>query len=50
MLTDEEAARIKTAVEGGTRGPVLLAWFGQLLVHRAERGAEERWADSSPRA
>jgi hypothetical protein len=30
MLTDEEAAEIKAAVEGGTRGPVLIKWVEQL--------------------
>jgi hypothetical protein len=51
MLNDEEAQRIKTAVEGGTRGPVLLKWIGHLLADRAERVAEEkRKAEATGRA
>lgn len=50
-LSDKEAQRIKTAVEGGTRGPVLLKWIGQLLADRAERVAEEKKrAEASERA
>ena len=41
MLSDKEAEEIKSSVEGGTRGPVLLKWIRQLLEDRAERVKRE---------
>jgi hypothetical protein len=40
MITDKQAEEIKRAVEGGTRGPILLKWIGILLTERAERTRE----------
>ncbi len=51
MITEKQAEEIKRAVEGGTRGPILLKWIGILLADRAERVAEEkRKAEASARA
>ncbi|HEY7509833.1 MAG TPA: hypothetical protein VIG50_06240 [Vicinamibacteria bacterium] len=41
MLNDKEAEEIRSSVEGGTRGPVLLKWIRQLLEDRAERVQRE---------
>jgi hypothetical protein len=49
MLTDKEADEIKSSVEGGTRGPVLLKWIRQLLEDRAERVKRERTPPPEPR-
>ena len=42
MLSDKEAEEIRSSVEGGTRGPVLLKWIRQLLDDRAARVKRER--------
>ena len=42
MLSDKEAEEIRSSVEGGTRGPVLLKWIRQLLEDRDERVRRER--------
>ena len=47
MLSDKEADEIRSSVEGGTRGPVLLKWIRQLLEDRAERVKRERHAAGS---
>jgi hypothetical protein len=44
MLSDKEAEEIRSSVEGGTRGPVLLKWIRQLLRDRDERVERERRA------
>ena len=46
-LSDDEAEEIQKAVEGGTRGPVLLKWLRQLLEDRRERVRQQR--DARPR-
>jgi hypothetical protein len=42
MLSDKDAEEIRSSVEGGTRGPVLLKWIRQLLEDRAERVQREQ--------
>ena len=48
MLSDKEAEEIRSSVEGGTRGPVLLKWIRQLLEDRDERVKREKAADGGP--
>ncbi len=42
LLTDEEAEEIRRAIDGGTRGPILLKWVWQLLADRDARRAAEQ--------
>ena len=42
MLSDKEADEIRSSVEGGTRGPVLLKWIRLLLEDREERVKREQ--------
>ena len=49
MLSDKDADEIKSSVEGGTRGPILLKWIRQLLEDRAERVKRERPSPADPR-
>ena len=37
MLSDDEAAEIRSSLDGGTRGPILIKWVRQLLDDRQER-------------
>jgi hypothetical protein len=37
LLSDEEAAEIRSGLDGGTRGPILIKWVRQLLDDRNER-------------
>jgi hypothetical protein len=44
MLSDDEAAEIRSSLDGGTRGPILIKWVRQLLDDRQDR--VERAAES----
>ena len=48
MLSDKEAEEIRSSVEGGTRGPVLLKWIRQLLEDRDARVRRERGEAARP--
>lgn len=48
MLSDKEADEIRSSVEGGTRGPVLLKWIRLLLEDREERVKREKAVDRPP--
>jgi hypothetical protein len=48
MITDKQAEEIKRAVEGGTRGPILLKWIVILLADRAERVAQGKQGSAQP--
>ena len=48
MLSDKEAEEIRSSVEGGTRGPVLLKWIRQLLEDRDARVLRERGQPPRP--
>jgi len=37
LLSDQEAAEIRSGLDGGTRGPILIKWVRQLLDDRHER-------------
>jgi hypothetical protein len=49
MLSDKEAEEIRSSVEGGTRGPVLLKWIRLLLEDRDERVKREKAASGERR-
>jgi hypothetical protein len=48
MLSDKDAEEIRSSVEGGTRGPVLLKWIRQLLEDRDARVKREKAAEAGP--